>query len=172
METTTAAPTQYIPKAEATRMMRADLKAAFPGVKFSVRLRSKGSSAVTVEWIDGPTEHAVNKVAKRYAGEGFDGMQDLRYSLYDTRTTETGETVKVHYLTSFVFTSREYSAAFVRATAAEWSKKYGFDISNLHVVEYGDGGSSWSGVEDHTGGRNCYYSLRAMLHERPAEGFE
>lgn len=66
--------------AETAGLVRAALKKKFPGTKFSVRSKSySGGASITVRYIDGPTGKAVEDVAKRYAGAGFDGMIDLKY---------------------------------------------------------------------------------------------
>ena len=44
------------------KMIRKDLKAAFPGTKFSVR--KNGYDCVTINWTDGPASDAVMAVAK------------------------------------------------------------------------------------------------------------
>ena len=62
---------------EVAKMLRKDLKAAFPGVKFSVRKRDY--DCVTIDWTDGPTNEAVEAVANKYSGGGFDGMIDSEY---------------------------------------------------------------------------------------------
>lgn len=61
----------------AAKAMRAELKAAFPGVKFSVRARTASMmSAIDVAWTDGPTDAAVKAVASKYQYGHFDGMDD------------------------------------------------------------------------------------------------
>ena len=44
--------TVYIDAVEVAKMIRKDLKAAFPGVKFSVRKRDY--NCVTIDWSAGP----------------------------------------------------------------------------------------------------------------------
>lgn len=51
---------------EAAKLARRDLKAAFPGVKFSLRCRNY--STFDVSWIDGPTEPNVAAILDRYDG--------------------------------------------------------------------------------------------------------
>ena len=95
--------TRYIPVNEVTKMIRADLKAAFPGQKFSV---TKDRSTVNIQWEGGPSTKAVDDLVDRYSGEGFDGMTDMRYSRNEF-TDENGE--KCQYLTDFIFCRRELS---------------------------------------------------------------
>lgn len=59
--------------------IRLELKKAFPGVKFSVR--KSGYDTCHIDWDMGPTVKAVEKIVGKYTGKGFDGMQDLEYSI-------------------------------------------------------------------------------------------
>ena len=63
-------------------LVRRRLAAAFPGVRFSVRAGGKRSSAIDVQWTDGPTEPAVKAVVDVYSGIGFDGMTDSTTHAY------------------------------------------------------------------------------------------
>lgn len=51
---------------DAAKLARRDLKAAFPGVKFSLRCRDWSTFHVT--WTDGPTESEVRDLLARYNG--------------------------------------------------------------------------------------------------------
>ncbi|MFL5909462.1 MAG: LPD29 domain-containing protein, partial [Gaiellaceae bacterium] len=68
---------RYLTTNEAAKMIRADLKAAFPATKFRV-YQSRGGS-INVEWTDGPTTKRVDEILDKYDGKGFDGMIDLAY---------------------------------------------------------------------------------------------
>ena len=70
---------KYISCAETARLIRADLKKSFPGIKFWVRssVYSMGAS-IRVKWVEGPASDEVRKVADSYAGADFDGMVDLK----------------------------------------------------------------------------------------------
>lgn len=67
-----------IPTVEVAKLVRARLKKEWPGVKFSVRSDSMGSS-VDVSWTDGPTRQKVEEVLNQYAGARFDDMTDSKY---------------------------------------------------------------------------------------------
>lgn len=68
------------PHAIAAKALRAELKAAFPDAKLSVRARTASMmSAIDVEWINGPTTAAVKAVADKYQYGHFDGMTDGYY---------------------------------------------------------------------------------------------
>jgi hypothetical protein len=70
--------TRYLSCAESAKLLRSELKAEFPGVKFSVRSSTyAGGASISVEWLDGPTERQVQAVTARYAARDFDGMIDM-----------------------------------------------------------------------------------------------
>lgn len=72
-------PTPYISTTETAKLIRAQLKAAFPGQKFSVRSdKYAGGSSITVGWTDGPTTKQVDTVTSIFSGSHFDGMIDLK----------------------------------------------------------------------------------------------
>lgn len=54
--------------------LRKELKAAFPGVKFSV---TSDYNSIDIKWTDGPTVEQVRKVTGRYQEGNFNGMQDI-----------------------------------------------------------------------------------------------
>jgi hypothetical protein len=62
---------------DAAVCLRAVLAREFPSIKFSVR----SDSSLNIEWTDGPSYKAVNKIAQNYSFEGFDGMVDCRYQV-------------------------------------------------------------------------------------------
>jgi hypothetical protein len=92
---------------ESTAKLRSELKAAFPGIKFSVRMH-RGSS-VNIEWVDGPTKKEVSAIADQYE--------------WISRCEVTHEILSGG--NSFVFCRREYSpetyqAAVKQALAKNW----------------------------------------------------
>jgi hypothetical protein len=64
--------------AKAAKMIRTELKAAFPGVKFEVTSDnySMGNS-VNIRWKDNPSCKAVKAITDKYEYGAFDGSQDL-----------------------------------------------------------------------------------------------
>ena len=71
--------TTRTPQAKTTdtaRVIRRELAAAFPGTKFSVRSRTRGTDAIDVEWLDGPTSDRVMSIVGGYQHGDFDGMTD------------------------------------------------------------------------------------------------
>lgn len=64
--------------AAAAAMIRKELKAAFPSVKFSVTSDSfAGGDSVDVRWTDGPTTGQVEKFSSKYQYGHFNGMEDI-----------------------------------------------------------------------------------------------
>ena len=106
--------TRYISVTDTAKLVRAALKAAFPGVKFSVRSDSySGGASIRVGWTDGPTEDAVEGTTGGYRGASFDGMQDLK-THHDTVLVGPGGTVEVvHFGADFIFTDRKLSEAYL-----------------------------------------------------------
>ncbi len=77
--------------AQVAKLIRADLKAAFPGMKFSVRSESFSmGDAVTVSWTNGPAVGQVSAVVDKYQAGDFDGMTDS----YNFRTDAPKVSVK------------------------------------------------------------------------------
>lgn len=61
----------------AAKNMRAELRAAFPRVKFAVRSkRFAGGDSINVSWTDGPPSAQVDAIVDKYADGDFDGMTD------------------------------------------------------------------------------------------------
>lgn len=59
----------------AAKNIRIQLRIAFPGIKFGVRV--SGHGAIDVEWTDGPTSAAVKAITEPYRAGHFDGMEDI-----------------------------------------------------------------------------------------------
>lgn len=85
------------PHAAAAKALRAELKAAFPGHKFSVRSRSfAGGNAVDVscpEGLDAQEVQRVETLADKYQYGHFDGMDDS-YHMSNSR----GDIPQVRYV--------------------------------------------------------------------------
>jgi uncharacterized protein YggL (DUF469 family) len=66
------------PAKETAKKIRAALKVAFPGVKFSVRTDVySGGSSVNVSWTDLPLTEEVEKVVNQFQSGSFNGMEDI-----------------------------------------------------------------------------------------------
>ncbi len=143
--------TKYISCPDAAKMIRAELKTHFPGIKFSVKSSSySGGASIAIGWTDGPTEKAVDTIVGKYEGKTFDGMIDMAtgnyaYLLPDgtvtwggTRGTtssmgfieaqHTPQPIKGHRVrfgSDYISCSRHYSLAFLRRVAEETCQKWG-----------------------------------------------
>lgn len=95
--------------AETAKMVRAALKAEFPGVKFSVRSkRYAGGASVRASYVDGPRETDVRAICQLYQGATFDGMTDLKGYRDSVLTTDDGAEV-VRFGADWVHADRRLS---------------------------------------------------------------
>ncbi len=90
---------------ETAKIIRAELKKAFPETKFSVRSKvySMGCS-ITVWYTDGPPTKAVESIVAPFHGTGFDGMTDST-TYHDSEYN--GE--PCHFAGSMTHVSRDHS---------------------------------------------------------------
>lgn len=88
----------------AAKNIRAELRRAFKGVKFSVRMAHYGS--ISIAWEDGPTASAVEGVANKYQAGSFNGMEDI----YEYSASAWNE---VFGGAKYINTGRAYSPAMV-----------------------------------------------------------
>jgi len=106
------------------KSIRKELKAAFPDIKFSVRSKGyAGGCSITIDWIEGPTEEAVEKITNKYEQGSFDGMIDL-YT-YDTDREFTDKNGGAKY----VFTHRKYKAETEEALGRKLCKENGVEYN-------------------------------------------
>ena len=131
---------EYLSCAETAKCIRKALKAAFPRTKFSVRSHTYSMGAsIDVGWTDGPTEAEVRRVTNGFEGSNFDGMIDMKthhdswleadgtaHVAHGSGTEgsrgvipatmgsrRTADAKLVSFGADFVFTNRNYSAAFM-----------------------------------------------------------
>lgn len=145
---------------EAAVCLRVVLAREFPSVKFSVR----SDRCIRVSWTDGPSSTEVEAIARNYAGQGFDGMIDLRYNIsrwlsrdgsmslaHDTGTVGSAgvhseaigsahapDAVLVSVGSDFVFCEREISEPVKRDLCARLCAYYGLempDLSEEHALD-------------------------------------
>jgi len=63
--------------AQAAKLIRSELKQAFPEIKFRVRSRNyAGGHSVDVAWTNGPVTESVKEITGKYQQGHFDGMTD------------------------------------------------------------------------------------------------
>lgn len=70
--------TKYVSEVvQAAKLIRADLKASFPGIKFRVVTKSYSmGNSINIYWTDGPTRDSVKPLVAKYKDGDFDGMDD------------------------------------------------------------------------------------------------
>lgn len=79
---TAATVVERLSPADTAKQLKRELREAFPGVAFSVRLsRGTGYGYCYVSWTDGPSDREVDAITSRYETQGFDGMTDSTYSI-------------------------------------------------------------------------------------------
>lgn len=105
-----------IPRIRAAENIRRELKAAFPGVNFSVKTKSfSGGDDINISWTDGPTTEEVQAITSKYEEGSFDGMVDM-YNYHKDRDDLIGGA-------KYVFENRHISD---EAWTREF-KKMGYD---------------------------------------------
>ena len=103
--TTTTPQTKYLSVVETAKLIRAALKEAFPGQKFSVRSdKYAGGASIRVTYDSADlAAKKVEEVARKFEGARFDGMTDMMS--YHSSTLNGRP---VHFGADFVFVSNEH----------------------------------------------------------------
>jgi len=128
---------QYFSCAQTAKLVRAALKEAFPGVKFSVKSSTyAGGASINVSYTDGPSASQVEGIAKAFQGSYFDGMTDYKGSNYNSIDGQ-----QVSFGADFVFVSRKFTAPTLTGIVVDVCNKYGFDNEILI-----DGGGEYFGA--------------------------
>ena len=96
--------TQYITPAETAKLIRAELKATFTGVKFSVR-KEHFAIWITIPATASVTVADVETITNNYAGSKFDSQTDMYLS-----ETHIVDGLKVRYLADHVFVQKDQVA--------------------------------------------------------------
>lgn len=116
--------------------LRNELKAAFPGVKFSVTSDtfSMGDS-VDIRWTLGPCAEDVEKISRKYQDGHFDGMTDC----HESDNTDFGRAVEIVLgRAKYVHTHRETGDAMEKL-APLVCKHYGVECDRgLNTILHGD----------------------------------
>lgn len=156
--------TRYLSCAETAKLIRQQLKAKFPSTKFSVKSSVyAGGASINVQWTDGPTDAMVDQVVKPFAGGGFDGMIDMKYSVdafllpdgsacfaqtsgtagsrgmveAEKRFKPCAEAERVRFGADYVFTRRNTSRRLVEGALLSFRAKWGEDEASK--IEIRDG---------------------------------
>lgn len=101
--------------------IRRALRAAFPGVKFSLRgSRGTGYGWFNLSWTDGPTTSAVDAVTNGFRSSYFDGMDDSTHTIPATMYADPDGVIREHrYSCHGVNGERAYSES-----AQLWAREY------------------------------------------------
>jgi hypothetical protein len=125
---------QYLSCAETAKLVRAALKEAFPGVKFSVRSSVySGGASINVNYVDGPTYDQVKAVVGMFEGSYFDGMTDYKGSNYSSLDGQ-----QVRFGADFIFVNRSFSVGLLTNLVANACQYYGY---TMPAIAEGYGGA-------------------------------
>lgn len=154
---------RHLTCAETAKLVRAALKKAFPGIKFSVRSETyAGGASIRVDWVDGPIVKQVDHLVQGFASARFDGMIDMQTTadhwlmpdgsvsvafLNGTdRSMGTIPTVAtdspgpgaemVHFGAHYVFTTRRFSPEFLGRIARQVAISEGCEPPALRISSY------------------------------------
>lgn len=139
--------TRHINLNDTNKLIRADLKKAFPGVKFSVRgERASMMTATRISWTDGPDERTVDEVVANYRAKERDATGDY----WDARETTDPEGNRVYYGSDYVTLSRRISEKYMDAAKVKTAELMGVEevLDNGYTPE--DGVNLYA-VEEFTG---------------------
>ncbi len=114
---------QYLSCAQTAKLVRAALKEAFPGVKFSVRSDVySGGASIRINYTNGPSEAQVKGIAQAFQGGYFDGMTDYQGSNYNSL-----DGVEVRFGADFVFVNRQLTAPVLTGIVVDVCNRYQLD---------------------------------------------
>lgn len=99
--------------------IRAELKKAFPGVKFSVKKLS--FDCVQISWTDGPIKTEVEAISDKYEDGHFNSMEDI----YEYNTSPFNV---VYGGVKYVTTRRDYSDELLEKGIVQARKQFGKDL--------------------------------------------
>lgn len=145
----------------AAKNIRAELAAAFPGVKFSVRSeRFSMGNAIRVEWTDGPTGKTVDAITDKYTEGDFDGSTDSYTYRRDSWTTKYGGA-------KYVTTSRRHSPAMVQRAIDALVAEYG--PHSVPTVEDFESGRAYQTTPLGGAKGSDHWSWQSLIHRKLAE---
>jgi hypothetical protein len=117
MNITTSAP-KYQGAAAAAKAIKAELKKAFPTVKFSVKSKNySGGNSISIHWFNGPTVGQVERISGKYELGSFDGMTDS-YNYESTLIVDSADgQLKELGGAKYVFASRAFFGDYAAESA-------------------------------------------------------
>lgn len=125
----------------AAKNIRAELKAAYPGVKFSVRVeRFSMGNAIRVGWTDGPNTAQVEAITYKYKAGSFNGMEDI----YEYNRSDWKDAFgSAKYITTSRGQSESLVASAIEAVYAKLRGNFERDGIAKPTVEQYKTGSLW-----------------------------
>lgn len=147
--------TEYLTAAETAKLVRKALREAFPKQKFYVNSELySGGASIDVDWMNGPTEKAVQEVVGQFRGAGFDSQTDYKYDLahwlmpdgsavlaYAPSLPSGGGGVdvprphpdarRVYFGADFIQPDRAFSRGLVEKAAQEYHEETGLPIPEI-----------------------------------------
>ena len=155
---------RYYSTVETAKIIRAELAALYPKVKFSVKSSSySGGSSISVGWTDGPTETQVKRTTDAFESATFDGMIDLKSNHYSEYQGET-----VSWGPDWVNLNRHNTAEFLQKVADKTAKTWGLPVPVIAVDAWGHM-QPCGGAVDSRGGRA--WSLSELIYQDARKTF-
>jgi len=143
----------------AAKNARIELKAAFPGVKFSVKTsRFSGGDSMTARWTDGPTSGQVDTIIGKYAAGRFNGQDDSYSYTADAWNAAFGDA-------KFVSTNRDLSDMAVASAIRTFCSRFEgnlADMASTITVEAFKTGKLWN---VHVPGLGGCYDIQSLIHQ-------
>lgn len=127
----------YADAVAVAKNIRADLKKHFRGCKFSVRKSTSG--AIYINWTDGPTRKAVDKIVNRYKAGSFDTMSDC-YEFADSCFSRNFGSVSYVFTSRHTETARELAELIFKRDGLECDSQETWELSN----ELSELGGAWT----------------------------
>jgi len=140
----------------AAKNIRTELKAAFPGVKFSVKSsRFSGGNSIDVYWTDGPCYEQVGPIINRYKAGSFDGMTDCYNYEHSAWCDAFGEA-------KYVFGHRNNSDRAIESAIRSTVAKYGSAAAVATVANF-KSGALYDVSPIGNWGDDQYWSLQSLI---------
>lgn len=157
--------------AQATRLLRRDLREAFPGVRFRVRARTHNGGAITVTWIDGPTRLAVAAIADRYAATRRGRWHNVKTARPPQIVPRPdGTIIKLNYGANVVLYNRIDSERKLEQYRAEIARFIGGDYDENEKVPVSvvrDSATGLARLAYDSAGTLAASLLRQIAYDRP-----
>lgn len=130
---------KWLSCADTAKLVRAVLKAKFPGTKFSVRSSNyAGGASISISYTDGPISREVEAACDHLRASDFNAMEDLKESRGGTLfADEGGNFEQIHYGADYISAHREFSddvEAAAKARIVELAGATGFDYNGRYDV--------------------------------------